>query len=485
MFPFRRLREATAVSSEPQLVRGRDEDLDEDDDLDPDDDLVEVDQAYRDKAHAGGHSLPDKSYPILDKKRLHSAATLAASHHGDWKAAQALIRKEAKRLGVDVDTLPGFKKASESQPFTARVTEADVRRRGAAFEVVLIREGCGNSQDGNFYSAESLRNAVARGLFNTRCHADHQTRAEEAARPERSVRTLIGSFSESRYVEGSPGEVRAAFRPLAIDWVKALAESAVDSPGLVGFSINGAGAPTGEMRQVDGREYHVVSIDDIRSVDLVVEAGAGGRFVRKLSESLREAEAAAPLELTASKLQESVRDVLGVLRNGIADEDEAAITRGLQDLTRVARAQLRDASADLREADTRITEFSRLMERADAQIIELTARATSAEARADAGDRVRLAQALLREVRDVPLRTKEAWVEELVLADDEDAMRMLFARRMVEHEDMLGELRESLDLGRVEGAGPRQPATPSNGYSAADGRLLAMMNIDPRDVYDN
>ena len=62
----------------------------------------------RKKAAAAGHALDDGSYPIEDKKHLHSAAVLAASGHGNVSAAKALIRKRAKELGVDVSSLPGF-----------------------------------------------------------------------------------------------------------------------------------------------------------------------------------------------------------------------------------------------------------------------------------------------------------------------------------------------------------------------------------------
>jgi hypothetical protein len=62
----------------------------------------------RKKAAAAGHALPGGSYPIEDKKHLHSAAVLAASGHGDVPAAKALIRKRARELGVDVKSLPGF-----------------------------------------------------------------------------------------------------------------------------------------------------------------------------------------------------------------------------------------------------------------------------------------------------------------------------------------------------------------------------------------
>lgn len=47
-----------------------------------------------------GKALEDGSYPIPDEDALHRAAILAKSHHGDWKAAERLIAKRAKELGV-------------------------------------------------------------------------------------------------------------------------------------------------------------------------------------------------------------------------------------------------------------------------------------------------------------------------------------------------------------------------------------------------
>ena len=64
--------------------------------------------AGRRRAAGSGHALADGSYPIEDKKHLHSAAVLAASGHGNASAAKALIRRRARELGVDVSTLPGF-----------------------------------------------------------------------------------------------------------------------------------------------------------------------------------------------------------------------------------------------------------------------------------------------------------------------------------------------------------------------------------------
>ena len=62
----------------------------------------------RRKSASKGEALPDGSYPIPDKKHLHSAAVLAASGHGNVSGAKRLIRKRARELGVDVSSLPGF-----------------------------------------------------------------------------------------------------------------------------------------------------------------------------------------------------------------------------------------------------------------------------------------------------------------------------------------------------------------------------------------
>jgi HK97 family phage prohead protease len=87
---------------------------------------LSVTAAERDKAKTAGNSLPDGSYPISNVKQLKAAAVLAASHHGDWKAAQALIRRRAKELGVDVTTLQGFGEAKAADgPYELRASAAE------------------------------------------------------------------------------------------------------------------------------------------------------------------------------------------------------------------------------------------------------------------------------------------------------------------------------------------------------------------------
>lgn len=89
----------------------------------------------RRKAAKAGHALPDGSYPIEDVKHLHSAATLAASGHGNVAAAKALIRRRARELGVDVKTLPGFGGSEEDneKAATSMVALAKAATGGVPF----------------------------------------------------------------------------------------------------------------------------------------------------------------------------------------------------------------------------------------------------------------------------------------------------------------------------------------------------------------
>jgi HK97 family phage prohead protease len=73
-----------------------------------------VAMADRKKLAAKGQALSDGSYPIPDVAHLHAAAVLAASGHGNWKAAKRLVRKMAKKFGVALGSLPGFSNGKKS-----------------------------------------------------------------------------------------------------------------------------------------------------------------------------------------------------------------------------------------------------------------------------------------------------------------------------------------------------------------------------------
>jgi len=86
----------------------------------------------RRKAAASGHALPDGSYSIEDEAHLHKAAVLAASRHGNWQAAKTLIRRRARDLGVDVNSLPGFGSVPDSDGEKVAAAMLELARQEAA-----------------------------------------------------------------------------------------------------------------------------------------------------------------------------------------------------------------------------------------------------------------------------------------------------------------------------------------------------------------
>jgi phage I-like protein len=86
--------------------------------------LLGVSADERKLAVKEGNALPDGSYPIRNTAQLHAAAILAASGHGDAAAAQKLIRRRAKELGVALSSLPGF--GSEKQSDSRRQMDTEV-----------------------------------------------------------------------------------------------------------------------------------------------------------------------------------------------------------------------------------------------------------------------------------------------------------------------------------------------------------------------
>lgn len=94
----------------------------------------------RREAAAEGDSLPDGSYAIKSKRQLHSAAVLAASRHGNWRAAQSLIKRMAGKFGVDVSSLPGFGSRSDDGEKVA-ATMLELAKRDAGDGGVAMNHG--------------------------------------------------------------------------------------------------------------------------------------------------------------------------------------------------------------------------------------------------------------------------------------------------------------------------------------------------------
>lgn len=151
-----------------------------------------------------------------------------------------------------------------------------------SFRVRLIREGSGSSADfpRSFFVAE---NAAA--LAGALSFPNHPADLE---RPERrDPLSAIGSIGENITIEEHDGEMSFWGEYIPAKSKPQIAEYLNEYADKLGLSIymDSDGHPD----PVTGKHVaeSLVATDPYKSVDLVVAAGAGGKFDRKLAESLR------------------------------------------------------------------------------------------------------------------------------------------------------------------------------------------------------
>lgn len=162
-----------------------------------------------------------------------------------------------------------------SHTFVEAVDEA-----GTVWDVVVIRAG--RSANGNYYPDAVLREAKT--LFDgARVFAKADT--EHVKGEGKSVEKLVGWLSDVSFVEGrapDTGRVTARLNISAAE--ERLRKFLVDAhkrgrKDIVGLSIDAHG--TGKMEMREGKKTRVAqAIRKVNSVDIIVEASAGGEFVR-------------------------------------------------------------------------------------------------------------------------------------------------------------------------------------------------------------
>lgn len=193
--------------------------------------------------------------------------TLGAEHDGQQrKLAEAEVDPLAPENSVS------FREATVGD---AIVTLAEA---GAVFDdekkqvwITPIKPGFGNARDNFFYPDATLREATEAGLFNgVKMFRNHPRKSDEKDLPERSVTDWFGVVKESRWDEaqGRPRALVQVFEEA--DWNRFKA-----APDQVAFSVLGQGKA--RPGKVDGRDARVIeSFTQVRSVDWVTTAGAGG-----------------------------------------------------------------------------------------------------------------------------------------------------------------------------------------------------------------
>lgn len=186
------------------------------------------------------------------------------------------------------------------------------------FRVRLIQEGIGNLGDCFYYSKPALQNAAE--LFEgKKCFANHPDELEQEIRPERSIRDIVGHFENVIYEEAAGrGMLTADLVTVPgsdVEWATSLLTTSIDyakkypDSDFVGLSINASGdadevpieeflkgtdIPTSVLPKLQKAQSMGVSsikvvnaLNEAKSVDIVTDAGAGGKILQML-ESERE-----------------------------------------------------------------------------------------------------------------------------------------------------------------------------------------------------
>jgi len=159
--------------------------------------------------------------------------------------------------------------------------------KGRVYLVTIIEEGMGNSKDKNYYSKEALK--AGPKLFNgSKAYADHPDAIQEKTLPERSMKDLVGWYSDC-FVDQDPQAGRARLRgklhffPDA-KWLTDKIDTILTDPSaknLFGISINAIGKT--RPATISGEVVNYVEqFQRVDSADVVTEPAARGKFDQML-----------------------------------------------------------------------------------------------------------------------------------------------------------------------------------------------------------
>jgi hypothetical protein len=297
---------------------------------------------------------------------------------------EATLRKIVdlvKELGIDLDgdkTEPGPdhdgaapSAVAEADSVTGEPEAITFRESGESAEFVLLSEslpafddktqtiwitpiqpGWGNRRDNNYYPTKTLKEATEAGKFNhLKMYKDHPTKTEERDLPERSVTKWFATTREAVWDETRerPRLPILVHDPLDYRRMK-------DVPEQIAFSVLGGGMA--RPGQAEGRNGRIVeSISDMRSVDWVTTAGAGGGIeLRESASSDEESTVTKEIEeLTPERLAEAnpaLYEHLVGLGKALAggDKQEAAEARAAAAAAKTEGA----AKTETKESDSEI-----------------------------------------------------------------------------------------------------------------------------------
>lgn len=293
-------------------------------------------------------------------------------HSGDGKEGNCVFMKDGACMSCPYEAGStgaklAFDKAKKVNPkVTYHAAEAEVVE--VTGDVIPLREGA-VGQDGSaylkliapgwgssgYYSPELLERDGTR-IFTkgTKNYWNHQTQAEEAARPEGDLRDLASVLTEdARYEKNGPAGPGLYARAKVFEQFR---QPVDDLAKHIGVSIRATGRA--QEGTADGRKGPIIQeLTRAISADYVTQAGAGGQVLQLFEAARKRPETEGVETMTEAELREmrDLRADVKKMRERAAVSDAAGVIAGFFKTVRVGEAIEKRVTARLLERSVPLT----------------------------------------------------------------------------------------------------------------------------------
>lgn len=341
----------------------------------------------------------------------------------DSSVAKRKIRSEYQKLGVEDDDMSKWIKEVETREILnayVPLTEAKFDKGRAT--VIVIKPGFNATED-RYYPAEMLKRDY-KVFEGHKMYADHPTEAEDAERPERSIKDWVATLSEVTCDENG---VVTGVAEIVAPWLMLQLATLRDKGMLseMGISINAVGSAS--KGQIDGKDTLIIEkLVAARSVDFVTEPGAGGIVTFYESDRCKDIDL-----IDISTLRETRPDLVKELESDVRTEI-------LQEVK--AKMELEEKVTELEGTITTLTTERDELLTKEAEAVKVKAKADASAIVKEAVDKAELPEAAKERIleRFKDLESAEG-IEEAITAE----------------KDYIAKLTES---GKVKGLGDSTPS---------------------------
>lgn len=335
----------------------------------------------RNAADSGSFAGKGKSFPILKAEDV-SAALHSIGRAGPGNYSSDTLKSNIKRIAKAKGfALPDSLKDDDKEAWSTWKPEGTLLLENSAtfieaprlqeaatatYPIKLISPGRGAS---GYYPPEVLKKAAESKVFKagTQMFWNHDTNAEESARPEGDLNRLAAvTTSDAQWMEaGHDGPGLYAHAKVFSDY----ADKVKEMGPHIGLSIRAGGDRDESAKGPDGKARVITALKNAASVDFVTKAGRDGKI---FTESKREGEdmdktevlalikeSTAPLEAENKRLKEQlmrsdgprvVREHLAGIRLPDAGKNEVinrVLAEGIADEPKKLAEQVERVSKDV------------------------------------------------------------------------------------------------------------------------------------------